>query len=531
MTNKLKTLIAILLFAITLLAQPPELDHVIYGLFDYGCGEITMEDGYVVEARKSDGTTIATFRIGSDIELANHFVLRVPMSLTSDPNKAIGGEELDIVIVDGEGIPLFTNTHVVTTIGSFAGRDMGDGQGGDIANAGVDQFVCTITTTLDANVPVFGTGEWTLLTGTGGLISDPLNPNSEFSGQIGEIYQLQWTITSAACPTSTDMIEISFSELLTQADAGDDLQICGDYTQLNGNLPIIGEGMWSIFSGGAGSFEDPFDPYTMFFGQAGSVYTLRWTISNESCDDSVDEVLITMNAANSPDLVIDGPISSYCSEGVTLVASEGYDSYQWSHGPTTRTIHVDGVGLSTYTVTGSLNNGCERIATHQVDFVPENPLEIEVIVDLPSQSMCSLDAPFALRTLGACGGQGPFTFEWTLLNSPPEGGFIADPLNPETTLTPYGTGLYVVQLVVEDSQNQFFTVSFTLVVPHLEDNDGNGILDTDDWWFRVNSWREDVTVYPWLDADLDGRLNVIDLMIAYPCESSYPAAGQKREGR
>jgi hypothetical protein len=521
----------LLIFTLQIInAQPPELDHVMYGLFDYGCGEITPEDGIVVQARKLDGTVISSYVIGTNSAIENHFVLHIPMSLTPVPNKAVPGEELEIRIVDSNELTLFTSSHTASDTGTFAAKDLGDGQGGDVSNAGADQFVCSLTTQLEANQPVFGTGEWSILNGNGGQITDVNNPETIFSGQIGEDYQLQWTITSTSCPVSEDLVLVSFSELLTQANAGEDMQICGEVTELAANQPMIGEGMWSVFSGNAGSFEDAFDPYTTFYGQTSESYVLLWTISNSSCEDSVDDVTITMNAANSPELLIEGPDSSYCSQGVTLTASEGYDSYQWSHGPTARIVHVDGVGLKTYSVTGSLDNGCERLASHQIEFVPEDPSEIEVIVDLPSQSMCETGMPFNLRTLGACGGQAPFAFEWVLLSAPPEGGLIEDPNSPETSLTPYGTGVYIVQLTVEDSQSRSYSVSITLVVPHLEDNDTNGVLNTDDWWFRVQFWRAQSQQFPWLDADLNGSLNILDLLIAQPCETNYPAPDKQGEG-
>ncbi|PLX12874.1 MAG: hypothetical protein C0594_01950 [Marinilabiliales bacterium] len=60
---------------------------------------------------------------------------------------------------------------------------------------------------------------------------------------------------------------------------------------LNANTPIVGSGIWTIQSGEAGSFADAADPQTLFTGQAGEQYVLRWTISN-SCGESFDEVII-----------------------------------------------------------------------------------------------------------------------------------------------------------------------------------------------------------------------------------------------
>jgi hypothetical protein len=80
------------------------------------------------------------------------------------------------------------------------------------ADAGSNQFVADTTqTTLNGNSPsTLESGNWTIVSGSGGSISDPSFPSSTFSGLAGTTYTLQWTISG--CGISNDQVVISFSE-------------------------------------------------------------------------------------------------------------------------------------------------------------------------------------------------------------------------------------------------------------------------------------------------------------------------------
>ena len=95
-----------------------------------------------------------------------------------------------------------------------------------IANAGPDQtgtITCGVTTTtLAANNPPGSTGLWTILTGTGGSFgvsnaSTSNVANTTFNGVPGNTYTLRWTLTSGACPSTTDDVTISFENAATAA--------------------------------------------------------------------------------------------------------------------------------------------------------------------------------------------------------------------------------------------------------------------------------------------------------------------------
>ncbi len=82
----------------------------------------------------------------------------------------------------------------------------------EIANAGTDIGQTAISIfTLAANTPVAGTGQWTIVSGSGN-ITDALSPTSTVTGIApGTSVTLRWTITLGSCSHSDDVVLTSFS--------------------------------------------------------------------------------------------------------------------------------------------------------------------------------------------------------------------------------------------------------------------------------------------------------------------------------
>ncbi len=79
-----------------------------------------------------------------------------------------------------------------------------------IPNAGADQIgIGGSTTTLNANIPLNGTGLWTIVTGEGGTLGEPTSPTSPFTGVPTTDYILAWTI-STPCASLSDNVNIRF---------------------------------------------------------------------------------------------------------------------------------------------------------------------------------------------------------------------------------------------------------------------------------------------------------------------------------
>jgi len=77
------------------------------------------------------------------------------------------------------------------------------------SNAGDDQLIYDDSTSLQANIPVYGIGTWSVLSGTDGLIDDIHNPLSAFTGSFDSTYVLVWQIATG-CASTSDTVVIEF---------------------------------------------------------------------------------------------------------------------------------------------------------------------------------------------------------------------------------------------------------------------------------------------------------------------------------
>jgi len=82
------------------------------------------------------------------------------------------------------------------------------------AYAGPDTTLCnTSTFTLNANSPGFGSGKWTVVSGTGVTFSNDTIPNTTVRGLVGgNIYQFEWTITAAPGCQSQSVVTITINQ-------------------------------------------------------------------------------------------------------------------------------------------------------------------------------------------------------------------------------------------------------------------------------------------------------------------------------
>ncbi|HEY9044559.1 MAG TPA: gliding motility-associated C-terminal domain-containing protein [Ohtaekwangia sp.] len=231
------------------------------------------------------------------------------------------------------------------------------------ANAGADQFVCQLTgATLDsqplgASDPSPGTGTWSYISSVPtGLPSPTFSPDKNDRNAYISIpatdagaYTLRWTVTSGTCSSYDDVV-VDFGTDPTDPNAGNDKQVCGTTTSLEGNTPTIGTGSWSVVSGPGGctgsgcpiSITNTRTP-TSAIALTGSpytygAYTLRWTITSggAACFQKSDDVVITFD---EPPLINSAPdVSSTCIDpnnltpiNLTGTINGGAVSGQWQN--------------------------------------------------------------------------------------------------------------------------------------------------------------------------------------------------------
>ncbi len=103
--------------------------------------------------------------------------------------------------------PNYTNSSGLNAFGLFAlGSDCA---AATTANAGPDQtdaLTCGLSSvTLAANTPTYGTGAWSIISGTGGSFVDASDPATNFNGVNGNAYTLRWTVTNGNCSAFDDV--------------------------------------------------------------------------------------------------------------------------------------------------------------------------------------------------------------------------------------------------------------------------------------------------------------------------------------
>lgn len=171
-----------------------------------------------------------------------------------------------------------------------------------IANAGSDQFnINSSDTQLDANDPGSCTGQWSIVSGTGGFFDNggthsltSSEPKAVFWGQRGSAYVLSWLITADCNQSSSDVMSLSFCPLMLSAFAGGDIESACNPFSLSGNEPGTGNtGTWEIISGNGGTLASDYisGSQTTLTGTPGEEYALTYKISNV-CEFSIDTVII-----------------------------------------------------------------------------------------------------------------------------------------------------------------------------------------------------------------------------------------------
>ncbi|MBL4753219.1 MAG: hypothetical protein JKY52_06450, partial [Flavobacteriales bacterium] len=106
---------------------------------------------------------------------------------------------------------------------------------GTTANAGPDQSISANNTTLAGNNPTVGVGTWTFITTDGAAtITTPGNYNTTVTGITSDfLYTLRWTISSGACTSTFDEMNIYWDPGLLGLIIEGDLTNEGTFIQTN----------------------------------------------------------------------------------------------------------------------------------------------------------------------------------------------------------------------------------------------------------------------------------------------------------
>ncbi|WP_299458811.1 gliding motility-associated C-terminal domain-containing protein [uncultured Microscilla sp.] len=283
------------------------------------------------------------------------------------------------------------------------------------ANAGADQRVCGTSVTLNGNNPSAGTGQWTLISGSG-TISNAASPNTTVSNLGIGVNVFKWTISNGSCPVSESNVNITRDAPPTTSIAGGNQTTCATTVNLTGNTPTTGTGQWSIVSG-SGVITDPGNPNTQVSNLGVGLNIFRWTITN-TCSSSSSSISVTKEA--TPSTANAGSNQVVCVNTATLTAtSPTVGTGNWTTvagtgtvtNPTSPNSGVTGLSVGVNTFQWTVSNGSCTPSVASVSIVRDQ--EPTIASAGPDQTLCgATTATFAANspTVG--------TGRWTQVSGP-----------------------------------------------------------------------------------------------------------------
>lgn len=303
------------------------------------------------------------------------------------------------------------------------------------ADAGEDDITCDGTYSLQANAPTSGSGTWSGHPSINGSI----DPNAQLSGLTNDV-TLTWTVTGCA-DTDVDQVTIRVGGV-QDANAGSDQVVCENNSpdDLSANVPVSGEtGIWT-YSGpnSTSAISNTSSPISSVSGLSVGIHTFTWTLSDGTCPDKSDDVIITIDEA--PSAAIAGSDDTYCESDlpINLNASviTGNSIGTWTgstiadNGNPNASITTLPVGTNTLTWTVSVTgSSCPHLSDEVEITIDEAPNTANAGVDL---ILCESELPSNLAANTVTGNSigswsGHSSVEGSILN------------NEVITSLPYGT--------------------------------------------------------------------------------------------
>ncbi|MCW5899497.1 MAG: gliding motility-associated C-terminal domain-containing protein [Flavobacteriales bacterium] len=380
----------------------------------------------------------------------------------ADPNTTISGLPV------GANVFAWTvdNGPCATGVGSDQVTILVFDENNPLADAGPDQQLCTATTTsttLTGSAVIFpATGEWTLVSGTGTIVSPNSPVTTVLDLEIGTSV-FQWTVSNGPCDAgSSDQVTIEVFDLNNAvANAGPDQDLCTPTSSASLSASAVvfpAIGTWTIISGG-GIIADPNSPNTTITGLQVGVTVLEWSVDNGPCPGGAtsDQLTITLYEQENP-LADAGPDQQLCTPTGTTTSTTLFGSNIIFPATGTWTL-VSGTGIiaspnSPITGVTGLSIGANTFLWTVSNGVCIDPLTTDLVTILvfdennpdadagPDQQVCT---PLTSATMAGSPVTFPAEGTWTLIGGQ---GTITDPNDPNTTITDLGIGVNVFEWTV-----------------------------------------------------------------------------------
>ncbi len=239
-----------------------------------------------------------------------------------------------------------------------------------------------------AELSAQGSGEWIIVTGTGGSFTNQFDTNAVMNGVVGNTYQLNWSYLSGCITTTTAPLNVDVNMLadpIPSLNTASNLCENGDliFTASNGvsydwatgtqgnTISTTSNGLDTIFNVTSGDLPI----YVTVTDANGCIATESWSS--------------TLTAGPPVDLGNDTTICSGTT--ATLDAFSGLFSYSWNNGETASIIFPSSAGEYIVEVT-DLASGCAGYDTVNVSLYPESLLFLGYDVEFCIGDTVVLDA-------------------------------------------------------------------------------------------------------------------------------------------
>jgi len=181
------------------------------------------------------------------------------------------------------------------------------------ANAGPDLSVCGSTASLQGQVPPTGNPSWSLLSGTGTLLT-PGSPVSAISGLSAGQNIFLLTVSQNNCTSTYDTVIVTSVGTPPQANAGTDASVCGNSYLLQALSPTPANGTWTVLSGTA-FLSNPSSPAATAGNLSSGTVRLLWSVTLSGCPSSSDTLTLLVQIPEIPEA---GNNRTVCVDSVHL---------------------------------------------------------------------------------------------------------------------------------------------------------------------------------------------------------------------
>ncbi len=282
------------------------------------------------------------------------------------------------------------------------------------ANAGSNQSLCGLTTTLNAvESPGDVNTHWNPVTGI--TFSNINDPNTQVTASAPGIYNLVWTITNSSGLTCHDTITVEFKAVPT-ANFNLTPAICEGQTATATYTGTGGSQFSWQFPGGNPGNSFSQGPHNITYNAAGTYTVSLVTTGSNGCVSDTITHQVTVNPLPPSNFTATSPICQYQNSTVQFTGGSGPYNFTWNWGtgnaipgtgPGPHTVSWPSTGVQTITlqVTNTQTGCVSNVTTQYVN-----------VLDNSTPNCCTTPTPSAGPDNQVCG------FTYTMQANPPAPG-------------------------------------------------------------------------------------------------------------